>query len=115
MEVLGHLVTVPVFSLKRTQYKGGLVVLSQFNLGYFFLGKRGRKVEVKKVLREGLGMFYSSPSISGVGKAGVLLRTQRENANSFHYNNQICSVLMEEPVSRLRTFSPRYFNRTVEI
>ena len=26
------------------------------------------------VLREGLGMFYSSPSISGVGKAGVLLR-----------------------------------------
>ena len=26
------------------------------------------------VLREGLGMFYWSPSISGVGKAGVLLR-----------------------------------------
>ena len=71
MEVLGHLVTVPVFSLKRTQYKGGLVVLSQFNLGYFFLGKRGRKVEVKMVLREGLGMFYSSPSISGVGKAAL--------------------------------------------
>ena len=46
----------------------------KFSSGYFFLVKRNGKVEVKMMLREGLMMVYSSPSISGAGKAGVLFR-----------------------------------------
>lgn len=51
-----------------------------FSLGYFLLGKRGRMAEVKIMLREGLGIVYTSPSISGVGKvkAGELFRKREE-------------------------------------
>jgi hypothetical protein len=44
------------------------------NSGHFFLLKMNEILEVRMKLREGVVMVYSSPSISGVGKAGVLLR-----------------------------------------